>query len=411
MREEVEQPADNSQASILLVDDHPENLTALEAILSPLGERLVCARSGPEALREVLRNDFAVILMDVQMPMMHGFETATLIREREKSAHIPMIFVTAVSKDQDAIFQGYAVGAVDYISKPLNPTVLASKVQVFVDLYKKNKELARQSQQLHEAELRESERRLKEREREIEMEAQRALQVELELRVAERTSQLVAANAEMEAFCYSVSHDLRAPLRSINATSMMLLQEASDKLSEEEVQHLMKQAGAAKKLGHLIDDLLQLFRLGRKSLSLTQADMTSIAEEVVSELSGRYVAKMKVTIPPNLKVYADPGLLRVMLYNLFDNAFKYSPKGGRITLGEEPESPGTFFLKDEGIGFDMNYVGKLFLPFERLVAEGDFPGTGIGLALVRRIVHRHGGEIWAESLSQKGSTFRFRLTK
>jgi two-component system, sensor histidine kinase and response regulator len=399
------------RANILLVDDHPDNLTALEAILTPLNENLLRATSGLDALRHVLNHEISVILMDVQMPTMDGFETARMIREREKSAHIPIIFITAISKDQEAMFHGYAIGAVDYIAKPFNPDILLSKVRVFVDLNKKNEQIKRQAELIHQAELRETERRQEERERQLEQERLRALQSELELRVAERTAQLVAANSEMEAFCYSVSHDLRAPLRAIMSTSMILLQEAQEKLNDEEVDQLRRQSSAAKRLGSLIDDLLQLSRLGRKKLELEKLDISSISEEIASDLAMRYSDHaIKMNIQPGLVANADQGLIRIMLYNLLDNAFKYSPNGGEITIGHD-ESNGldSFFVSDSGIGFEMKYARKLFLPFERLVLDKEFPGTGIGLAIVHRIVLRHGGKVWAEGVPGQGATFRFTL--
>ena len=142
------------RASILMVDDRPENLVALEAILEPLGHRLVRAHSGEEALRHVLREDFAVVLMDVQMPGMNGFETVQIIKSRERSKHLPIIFLTAISKDEQYVFEGYSAGAVDYLSKPFNPAILRSKVAVFVDLFLKNEQIREQSEQLRESERR-----------------------------------------------------------------------------------------------------------------------------------------------------------------------------------------------------------------------------------------------------------------
>jgi two-component system, sensor histidine kinase and response regulator len=395
----------------LIVDDHAENLTALEAVLGPLGENLLFAKSGAEALRCILQQEISVILMDVQMPSMDGFETASVIRTREASAHIPIIFITAISKDQQAMFQGYAVGAVDYIAKPLNGDILKSKVRVFVELYKKNKQIQRQAQLIHEAELRDRERREKEREREKEQERLKVLQSELELRVAERTAQLVAANSEMEAFCYSVSHDLRSPLRAITSTSMILLQDAEEKLAAEELNLLRRQATAAKRLGTLIDDLLQLSRLGRKKMELVEIDFTAMCADAAADLAGRYLdRKIKTEIEPGMTCMADPGLAQILLHNLLDNAFKYSPRGGKIKIyRENVDGFRAVCIQDEGVGFDMKYAKKLFLPFERLVLDDEFPGTGIGLAIAHRIVQRHQGKLWAEGSPGKGSTFRFTL--
>lgn len=416
MLDVVEEPLqlvlNTAKANILLVDDQPENLIALEAILSPLGENLLMARSGTDALRHVLRNEISVILLDVQMPTMDGFEIASLIRGRSKSAHVPIIFVTAISKDQEAMFHGYAVGAVDYIAKPFNPEILLSKVRVFVELYKKNEELKRQAELIHEAELRDAERKQREREQEKEQERMLALQGELELRVAERTAQLVAANAEMEAFCYSVSHDLRAPLRAIMSTSMILLQDSHGKLEPDEIDQLRRQSNAAKKLGSLIDDLLQLSRLGRKKMELEDIDVSGLSNEICADLLPRYSdRKLKCRVQPGMRACADLGLLRILLHNLLDNAFKYSPDGGRVCVSvESTGNDQVFSIQDSGIGFDMKYAKKLFLPFERLVLDREFPGTGIGLALSHRIVLRHGGKLWAEGSPGKGSTFRFTLS-
>jgi light-regulated signal transduction histidine kinase (bacteriophytochrome) len=334
-----------------------------------------------------------------------------MIRGRERSAHIPIIFITAISKDQEAVFQGYAIGAVDYIAKPFNPDILLSKVRVFVELYKKNEQIKRQAQLIYEAELREAERRRQERDRELEKERLKATQAELELRVAERTAQLVAANAEMEAFCYSVSHDLRAPLRAIMSTSMILLQDAQGKLGEDEVEQLRRQSSAAKRLGSLIDDLLHLSRLGRKKMDVVDVDLSWLAGEVAADLAQRYNDReIKVNVQSGIRVRADEGLMRILIHNLLDNAFKYSPMGGEISLTEElVDDQRVFAIRDNGIGFEVKYAKKLFLPFERLVLEKDFPGTGIGLAIVHRIVHRHGGRIWAEGAPGEGSTFLFTL--
>jgi light-regulated signal transduction histidine kinase (bacteriophytochrome) len=259
--------------------------------------------------------------------------------------------------------------------------------------------------------LREAERRRVERDRELEQERLKATQAELELRVAERTAQLVAANAEMEAFCYSVSHDLRAPLRAIMSTSMILLQDAEHKLGEDEVEQLKRQSNAAKRLGSLIDDLLQLSRLGRKKMDVTDVDFSWLAQEIAADLAGRYNDRtVNVDIQSGLRVRADEGLSRILIHNLLDNAFKYSPEGGQISVTqEEVDGAQAFCIRDTGIGFEMKYAKKLFLPFERLVLEKEFPGTGIGLAIVHRIVHRHGGRIWAEGAPGEGAVFRFTL--
>ncbi|RYG25709.1 hybrid sensor histidine kinase/response regulator [bacterium] len=392
------------RAKLLLVDDRPENLFALQAILEPLGAELVLAQSGEDALRQVLRNEFALVLMDAQMPGLDGYEAAAMIRDREKTRNVPIIFVTAFSTDLEHVYRGYQAGAVDYISKPYNPDILRMKVQVFVDLYEKNEQIKRQAELLHQIELREAAEA-------IEREAMQRANEELERQVAKRTEELVEANREMEAFCYSVSHDLRTPLRTISATSWMLIEEAADRLNDDEKELLNRQTIAAQKLGNLIDDLLLLSRLGRRSLQVAEVDLTLLARKVADDLLGQCPEyRVVFDVQENLKANGDEGLLRVALENMLQNAAKYSPEGGTVTIGTlEQEGELVFFVRDEGIGFDMAYADKLFIPFERLHRDGEFEGTGIGLASVQRIISRHNGRVWADSEPQKGATFYFTL--
>jgi two-component system sensor histidine kinase/response regulator len=387
------------RANILLVDDHPENLLALEAVLEPLDENLFRANSGFDALRLLLQHEFAVILMDAQMPEMNGFETAALIRAREKTRNVPIIFVTAHSRDHQQLVESYYVGAVDYIPKPFAPDILRSKIRVFVDLFKKNEQLRRQ-------ETIDAERRQREHAEQFEKEHMRKLTQELETRVVERTAELIAANEELESFCYSISHDLRAPLRVISATSKMLLQDAGSKLADQEKAQLVRQADAASRLGELIDDLLSLARLTQREVKHEDFDISDVASKVGRDLQS-IERRHEIIIQPGLTCHGDVSLVRVLLQNLLENACKYSPNGGEIRFGKERDA---FFVRDQGIGVDMKYAHKIFLPFERLVLEREFPGTGIGLATAQRVVARHGGNIWVESAEGKGSTFFFTLS-
>lgn len=407
----IEQPSEATvpKAKILLVDDRTENLLALQSVLEPLDAELVSATSGLEALRHILRQEFAVILLDAQMPEFSGFATAELIRTRERNRHTPIIFITAYG-DSATEFQGYSVGAVDYMAKPFHPDILKSKVRVFVELYKRGEEIKRQQELIRESELREADRIRREQVWSLEQEHMRQLNLELEERVAQRTSELVIANEELEAFCYSVSHDLRAPLRAIMSTSMILLEENDGKLEKEHVDLLLRQANNADRLGKLIDDLLQLSRIGRRTIERKLVDITAICAEISDEILGETEASLwQIEIEPGLHAVGDPSLIRLILQNLIDNAFKYSPNGGAIQVGVLPGDEQVFYVKDSGIGFDMKYAPKIFLPFERLVLESDFPGTGIGLATVHRIIRKHGGRVWVESALGKGSTFFFTL--
>ena len=236
---------------------------------------------------------------------------------------------------------------------------------------------------------------------------------ELERRVAERTAQLEAANKELESFSYSVSHDLRAPLRSIDGFSTALMVDYMDELDPQAKDYLQRVRSASQRMGRLIDDLLNLSRVMRSDMSVHAVNISELAEEVFAELQESEPERVVETvIQPNMQVKGDPRLLKIMLDNLLGNAWKFTGKAteARIELGtEEKESKTVFFVKDNGAGFDMEYADKLFGPFQRLHSPGEFPGTGIGLATVVRIAKRHKGDIWAEGEVGKGASFYFTL--
>jgi signal transduction histidine kinase len=236
----------------------------------------------------------------------------------------------------------------------------------------------------------------------------------LEARVQERTAELNAANKELEAFSYSVSHDLRAPLRHVLGFSEMLQQRAGEQLDEKSRHYLQTMTGAATKMGVLIDDLLAFSRTGRTELAKQRVPLAGLVQEarmeVANDVAGRRVEWIVHPLP---EVDADPSMLRLVLINLLSNAIKYTAtrEVAQIEVGMEPVHNGecVFYIRDNGVGFDMQYAGKLFGVFQRLHAADEFAGTGIGLANVRRIVHRHGGRTWAEAQVDRGATFYFSL--
>jgi light-regulated signal transduction histidine kinase (bacteriophytochrome) len=346
--------------------------------------------------------------MDVQMPDLNGFETTNLIKSRLKCRYIPIIFITAVSTELKYVYRGYEAGAVDYISKPFNPEILRSKVGVFVDLYFKEKEILRQAELLNESVRREAALRRIEFEKELERRHLEEVKDQLEQLVNERTKELCEANRDLESFCYSIAHDLRTPIREVVATSGILLADCGDKLGEEDIKNLHRQSAAAKGIGRLIDDLLRLSRLGRKAIVRTPVDISALAQRVIEATAAN--GKFKIEVQQNLREECDAGLTEILIQNLADNAVKYSPNGGVIGFGVAEKDDGqAFYIKDQGIGFDTRYERKIFLPFERLVGEPDYPGTGVGLALVQKIVSKHGGKVWAESSEGGGSTFFFTM--
>ena len=386
-----ETPPDD-RVNILLVDDQPANLLALEAMLQGLGQNLIRAGSGREALKWLLGHDCAVILLDVKMPEMDGFETAALIREREKSRHTPIIFLTAADRSHTQAVRGYEVGAVDYLVKPVVPEFVRSKVAVFVELAKKNELLRRQAGLLQASE-----------------QAARGLAAEL----AELVRDLEHKNRELESFSYAVSHDLRAPLRRIESFTRAVLESQAERLDQDGRRFLDRVRESSREMAQLIDDVLYLSRVTRAELREQEVDLSALAARVVERLretaDGREV---EVHIRPGMVVTGDGQLLRLALENLLENAWKFTGRrpDARIEFGvTHVAGEPTYFVRDNGAGFDMAYVGRLFGPFQRLHLADEFPGSGIGLATVQRIIHRLGGRVWAEGVVGQGATFHFTL--
>ena len=245
---------------ILLVDDNPANLLALESILADLGQELVKAHSGRQALRYLLNQDVAVILLDVNMPGMSGFETAELIRRRKRSEHTPIIFVSAIDQTQNHALQGYSLGAVDYLPTPATPEVLRSKVAVFIELFKKTQEVRRQEQAL------------------------RALNAQLEQRVAERTAELQRSNEELQQFAYVVSHDLQEPLRVVASYVQQLAERYQDKLEAEANELISYALDGAKRMQQLIVDLLAYSRIETTGQEFAPTDCEGVLQRVLGDL-------------------------------------------------------------------------------------------------------------------------------
>jgi two-component system, sensor histidine kinase and response regulator len=375
-----------SRANILLVDDRQENLTALQAVLDDLGENLVSVSSGEEALKQVLKQDFAVILLDVQMSGMNGFETAALIKQREKSMLTPIIFITAINRSESHVFKGYSLGAVDYIFKPIDPEILKMKVSVFVELFKKTMQIAEINQQLQE-------------------------QVD---RTKRLNRDLETLNHELESFSYSVSHDLRTPLRSIRSFSQALLQDHQAQLDEQGKDYVQRIYASSRRMTELIDDLLKLSRLTRGKIHQEKVNLGEIAYDILANLQAMQPERqVNIHIEEDLYAEGDKRLLRLMLENLLQNAWKFTSHhlSANIYVGRQENENGqtVFYISDDGAGFDMQYADQLFSPFQRFHTDDEFEGVGIGLATVQRIVHRHGGQIWAEASIEKGATFYFTL--
>jgi len=369
-----------TKVDILLVDDDATKRFALKAVLAPLNQNVIEAASGSDALRQLLRQDFAVILLDVRMPVMDGFETAQLIRQRPRSELTPIIFVTALDRAETDMGRGYDLGAVDFVFAPVVPAIMRAKVSVFVELYKAQQELRR-------------------------------YRTQLERLVQERTTALTAINRELEAFSYSVSHDLRAPLLSFNGLNQSLLEDYGNALDPRAKDYLQRMRLASDRMTSVFDGLQMLFRLTSGEIHREQVDISAMAREVVDEMrAANPDRRAEVDISEGMTASADPRLAQILLTNLISNAFKFTARepAARIEIGSEMVDGDTrMFVRDNGVGFDMIYAHKLYGAFQRLHSQSEFPGAGIGLATVRRIVNRHGGRAWAEGAVGEGATFYF----
>lgn len=355
---------------VLIVDDVEANLIALEGLLAPLDCVSIRASSGNDALRQLLKHEFAVVLLDVQMPEMDGFEVARIAREDPSLRNVPIIFVTAMNETDANRFLGYESGAVDVLFKPVNAYILTSKVQVFLELYRNKRKLA--------AEIESHQRTL----------------------------------TDLDAFNYSVSHDLRAPLRPIKGFSEILLEDLHDRLDEDSRKLLTSIGAAAERMNDLIDDLLRLSTISRAELSSGAVDLTELTNDVVEVIRANDSARVvEVVVEPGMVVHGDRRLLRIAFENLLRNAWKFTSKtpNPRIEVGAQPGKERVHFVRDNGAGFDPAYKAKLFKAFQRLHSATDFEGTGIGLAIVHRVVQRHGGRVWADGEPDRGATFFFTL--
>jgi hypothetical protein len=369
-----------STVSILVVDDDATKRFALKTILAPLGENVVEASSGADALRQLLRQEFAVVLLDVRMPVMDGFETAQLIRQRPRSELTPIIFVTALDQAETDLGRGYDLGAVDFVFAPVVPAILRAKVAVFVELYRAQQELRR-------------------------------YRTRLETLVEERTTALTAINRELEAFSYSVSHDLRAPLLAFDGLSKSMLEEYGDRLDKRAKDNLKRMRGASQRMTSVFNGLQDLFRLTSGEVHRDQIDVTAMCRDIVKEIKGAAPEpEVKFEIANAITASGDRRLVRILLSNLLSNALKFTrvKPSPRVEVGTEMvDGESRIFVRDNGVGFDMIYAHRLFGAFQRLHSQSDFPGAGIGLATARRIVNRHGGRIWAEGAQGEGATFYF----
>lgn len=364
-------PPDEKRPTILVVDDDVALLRAVVGLLARLDCDIVSSSSSRAALELLHEREFAVGLFDVQMPGMNGIELARRARQLPRARSMPIVFVTSLHDQAELVFAGYESGAVDVLSKPVDSHILTSKVNVFLDLHRSKRQL----------------------EDEV------------------RAHQL--ALADLDAFAYSVSHDLRAPLRAVSGFAAILAEDHGAGLPEAARALLDDITSAAGTMDRLIDDLLRLSRVGRARAEREPIDLRALAGPIVDELRridpGRDVT---VVLPDAQPVRGDGPLLRIALENLLRNAWKFTSKrpGARIELGARREGEEMrHFVRDDGVGFDAAKARTLFKPFQRFHPRSEFDGTGIGLAIVERVIRHHGGRVWADSVPGQGATFWFTL--
>jgi len=415
------------RVSILLVDDQPQRLVAYRAILGDLGLDLICARSGREALEFLMDREFAVVLLDVSMPDMDGFEAARLIHEHPRFERTPIIFVTGVHLDDLDRLKGYSLGAVDYVSVPIVPEILRSKISVLVELYTKRKELQRANVRLSEANIALQE----EKTRELEVVNRSLQRANSELAATNRTLQseiaerarigqaLKEADRHKDEFLAMLAHELRNPLAPIhNAIELMRLKPLDDP------QVAWAQDVIARQLTYLtrlVDDLLDVSRITRGKINLTRQvvdleGLISRAVETVHPLFDEYRHQLTLELPePGVQVFGDPTRLTQAIANVLGNAAKYTDAGGQISLTNVVrEADVEIRIRDNGIGIRpelLPHVFELFTQIERQDGRTQ-GGLGIGLALVRRLVQMHEGDVSASSEGLgRGSEFVIRLPR
>jgi PAS domain S-box-containing protein len=478
--------------NILILDEDRQSRHGLETMLSGPGQKVIPAKSGKEALDYLLQHDAAVVLLKTDGETVNAFETAKQIRERVRTARVPIVFIAPPGGEDGRLAEAYAMGGIDYIFSPVNPAILRSKVAAFVELYRSTRAVRRQNdfvvavldtieslvlvldsngriQRVNKAwedtmgyagdevsgkpindfmvgSSEDHDDFFQQVRTETEFEDSWTTKSGELRRIAwrrtirrggpgrrEETYLIVTGNdvtermrldqerraraEELEGFTYSVSHDLRAPVRAIDGFTQILSEEYASQIDEEGQRILHIVRVNTQKMGELIDGLLALSRIGREPMRSAEVDMVELANSIFEDQRATIDPAREIAfhadddLPP---AYGDKRLIAQVFENLISNAMKFTRnrKPAVIEVGYESLAGDTvYFVRDNGVGFDMTYVHKLFGTFQRLHAVTEFEGTGIGLATVRRIIQRHGGEVWAKSEEGGGATFYFSLPR
>lgn len=394
---------ESQKRTILIVDDTPEKLDELIKLLTEYGFKIFLAKNGEIAIKEAEYGQPDIILLDVIMRGIDGFETCRRLKKNELTKNIPVIFMTVISQTENKVV-AFEIGGVDYVTKPLQYEEVLARINTHLNIQNLQNKLLEKNKIL---------------EKEIcdRIAAEQEIK-QLNEDLKRRAAQLEATNKELEAFSYSVSHDLRNPLLAIDGFTWSILYKYSSQLDEKAKKYLETIRSTTSQMSKLIDDLLHLSSVTSSEISFTEVDLSQLARKIASSLqisaSERVV---EFAIADRIVVQGDKILLGVMLENLLGNAWKYTRKNtlARIEFGildddsQLPTSNPVYFVRDNGVGFKMANADRIFRPFQRLHHKNEFEGTGIGLATVQRIVHRHGGRIWVEAVPNQGATFYFTL--
>lgn len=375
----------STPVNILIVDDEPKNLIVLETILNDPSYRLVRAESADQALLALVVEEFALLILDIRMPGMTGLELAQMIKDRKKTARVPIIFLTAYYNEDQHVLDGYGVGAVDYIHKPVNPAVLRSKVGVFVELHRKSREVEAANTALISE--------VTERRR-----AEEALRQTVE---------------ELEVFSYSLAHDLRAPLRSMSSYAEILAVDHSAQLEPEAQVYLQRIGRAALRMDRLIRDILSYTKVIRGELAMAPVDVRQLIEEIVTTYPSLHPDLADIVVQGELPiVQANEAALTQIIANLLANAVKFVAPGVRPHVTVQCEEHGDVVrlsFRDNGIGIAKSHFSKLFQLFSRIHAADAYDGTGVGLAIVRKAAEKMEGSVGFESEEGQGSHFWVQL--
>ena len=362
--------AGQSCLNILLVDDKEENLISLESILEDPKRNLIKAHDGNEALKIAFEEEIAVILLDVQMPGMDGFEVARILKENSKTKDIAVIFVTAISKEEKYTLQGYEEGAVDYLHKPLDVNIVKAKVGVFEKLYRSKQELKK---------------------------------------YVEETQQI---NKQLDEFVYIVSHDLKAPLRGLSSVTSFLEEELGADLKPEVRELLEMVKSRTVRMQNLIDGILHYSRMASNKTEKEQVNLSEIIANIIDLLT--VPDHVRIEYPDNIPtIFGEKIKLHEVFQNLISNAITYNDKDQaivRITFVDK----GTYYefsIADNGIGIKPEYHEKIFGVFQTLKPKDKLESTGIGLTIVKKIIERQGGKVWVTSELGKGAIFSFTWNK